>query len=454
MSVQFRGAGIAALAGLLFGLGTGCEPATGRAASAEPTLQLTILTPHDQVITNAFSYGFSRWYYNHNKNRVSVKIIKRGTPECLAYLSDLFNRNIEVGSGIPDLLFGGGIADHRWLAQKGYSRKTDLAKETAAIPAEVGGQPTRDPEGRWYATGLGTFGIYCNLAACRERGIEPPTSWSDLADPRFLGWIGLADPYRSGSTRECLLQVLQEQGWEHGWDTITRILANARGLCRSSAEALDGVETGIFLAACAVNFDAQRRAEHAKGQTLYRRSAGGAVSPDLISPLSTPTASPLAADFIRYVLSEEGQLIWAGDSSVSPIGGEPLYHYPIVPDLYEKHASQLVVKENPLRMNLAAPTDVDLAQRQRAVLLPLFSALEQAGHIRLQQVWREAASAGPKGLERWSRVVALPLDPDHLLEAGEAYDVATPEVRNEMLAKWISHFSSQLRAFGGGPGTS
>ena len=68
------------------------------------------------------------------------------------------------------------------------------------------------PEKRYYGYSqpLQAFVVNTNLLAEDER----PTSWADLADPRFEGKIIMANPSLSGSAYAQLAQMLQLYDWE------------------------------------------------------------------------------------------------------------------------------------------------------------------------------------------------------------------------------------------------
>jgi iron(III) transport system substrate-binding protein len=76
------------------------------------------------------------------------------------------------------------------------------------------------PETRYYGYSqpLQAFVVNANLLAEGER----PTSWADLADPRFEGKIIMANPSLSGSAYAQLAQMLQL----YDWDLVERVVAN------------------------------------------------------------------------------------------------------------------------------------------------------------------------------------------------------------------------------------
>lgn len=382
-----------------------------------PTLaeikRLRVVTPHSEDIREAFTAGFSSWYRAQRNAPVHIEWIYRGTPQCLAYIAAAPEMQAQGARvELPDVIFGGGIMEHQELATQGLSRPTELADVSAAIPAEVNGLPTRDPQGRWFATGLSTFGVLYNRRACEARGIAPPATWADLADPRFYGWIALADPQASGSHRESLALVIAHDGWERGWPIVMRILGNARALNARSGDALRQVASGVSLATLAVNFDGMSLAAESGGDLAYLDPPGAtAATPDLISVLTISGDVELARDFVRYVLSEDGQALWAVQFEHRAPHGPTLYHHAILPTVYEKYANKLAVPSNPFQTDYGLRLDPQVAVAQGRLLTALVNAATTGpNHIALQQAWAALIAAGlpDAGMREFGAAPQLP----------------------------------------------
>jgi ABC-type Fe3+ transport system substrate-binding protein len=178
----------------------------------------------------------------------------------------------------------------------------------------------------YYGTCLSTFGLCYNPDRLAELGIaRPPSRWSDLADPRYRGHLGLADPTKSGSIAKCFEMIVQEQcaaavrsagfadaeigrfeaeaeadrintmtrvedeeshpvnpvkensprlaayqaaverGWLNGLRLIQRLGANARYFTDSAGQVPIDVGTGNAAAGLAIDFYARTQAEMSRG---------------------------------------------------------------------------------------------------------------------------------------------------------------------------------------------
>lgn len=430
----------------------GCEQQSSPGANAAPggkdvtpgpAKELTVLTPHGEAIREAFAHGFWNWYLTNRGAPVRINWIYRGTPQCVDYVrAGVDMRAAGAPYTNPDLVFGGGIADHAQLAAEGFSRPIDLGSALAAIPPEVQGLATRDPQARWIATGLSSFGVLYNARACEERGIAPPTTWADLADPRFYGWVALADPLASGSHRECMELILLHQGPADGWRTIVRILGNTRALNARSADAIREVETGVALATFAVNFDGMAAVAESNGALKYTDPPGAsAVSLDIMSVLAAGANPEMAKDFVRYVLSDEGQALWAVRRERTDPHGPTLYHYAILPTVYQKYANQLAVERDPLQTDFGLRLATDAGRSGRLAAF-VQAACSGSNHIRLQQVWRKLIDAGlPK--EPLAELTASPLEDPTTAPAATQPNEAGPAEAEKVRGEWAAKFAER-----------
>jgi len=433
----------ASLVGLLL---AGCSDPAEKGARHEPAQRhrLTVITPHNKDIRDAFGVAFGDWYDRKHKQLVSIDWVALGTPRCVSYVDQVFEAPPEARPvAIPDLMFGGGIADHAALADRGYL--LPLSDVSAPVPAEVGGLPTRDEQGRWFATSLSTFGIVYHQRDCDLRGIAPPATWTDLADPRFFGWVGLADPRASGSNRQCLNLILQQAGWQDGWGLVLRILANARALMDSSGDVLTGVRQGVFLPAFAVNFDGQALGETSDGVVRYVNPAGATViTPDVVSVLRCARDADLAAEFVRFCLSREGQVLWSVPQADRATYGNTLYHYPIVPEIYQEYADRLSVPENPYEADFGLRLDLAESRWRLALLDPLVAAATGENHVQLQRAWRAAIEAGlpPAAV---AELTSPPFDETRARELAAQLETADPAAAARLQTEWAAAFAAKYQ---------
>lgn len=344
------------------------RPSNARSAASGEARRLVIVTPHVPQIHAEFSHGFESWHQRTYGEAVTIDWrLPGGTSEILKQLeaqftaaarggaidfSDAKNPACKAGTIGYDLMFGGGSFDHTRLKTgvkvrlsaeraRGMDRKDgvqDGDKDAeVTIPMSVpagfskeqldawygenvlGAGYLYEPEQYWMGAALSSFGIVFNKDLYKRLGIETPTSFEDLCDPRLAGWVALADPRQSGSVATTFEAILAYYGWEKGWRVLREMSANTRYFTNSSPKPPIDISAGEAAAGLAIDFygRGQSQAVLLPGQSAEESRVGyvdpkGAVYMDA-DPISILRGGPdpqLARRFVEYCLTEEGQAIW------------------------------------------------------------------------------------------------------------------------------------------------
>jgi len=354
---------------------------------------LVIITPHNEAIRHEYGLGFRQWYKARTGRTVFIdwRVIG-GTSEIARFLESEYVASFqnhwmrrldrpwsievqaafanprlaadappaaqearreflasEVSCGI-DLFFGGGSYDFIRQAQAGRlvpSRIFQTHPEwfhDDLIPFSYAGEPFWDKQGRWIGNVLSSYGILYNRDALRRLGIErPPVHWADLADPRYVGEIALADPTKSSSIAKAFENLIQQQmqerltalraaapdrqadeleaqavreGWVRGLQVLQLIGANSRYFTDSSQKPPIDVSQGNSAVGVCIDFYGRYQAEAVQRRDGTARlefvtPRGGTVSS--VDPIALLRGAPnrdVAEAFIEYTLSMEGQKLW------------------------------------------------------------------------------------------------------------------------------------------------
>lgn len=355
---------------------------------------VVIITPHNQAIRYEFERGFAAWYRARTGRTVRIdwRVIG-GTADIARYLEGAYAAAFEnewterlhrpwssevqaafqrppaargesreaeearaaylasnVSCGI-DVFFGGDSYEFAQEAAAGRLVDAGLLRlhpewfRNDVIPQTYGGEPFWDREGRWFGVVLSQYGIVFNRDSCARLGLErEPDRWSDLADPRLVGEVALADPTKSGSVCEAFENMIQQQmqrrlieshtqnptadpkaleaeavrvGWNDGLKLIQRIGANARYFTDESQKPPIDVADGNCAAGLCIDFYGRQQQQAvwrraSAGRVGYTSPEGGsAVSADPIALLRGAPHRDAAVAFIEYTLSPEGQKLWA-----------------------------------------------------------------------------------------------------------------------------------------------
>ncbi len=367
------------------------RPERPSAARADDTL--VVITPHNEAIRYEYARGFGEWYRAKTGRTVAIDWrIVGGTSEIARFLDGEYaaafenhwkrrlgrkwsleiqagfaNARLsadaplevrearreflgsEVGCGI-DVFFGGGTYDFERQAQAGRLVDSGLLQarpdwfDEDSIPASFAGESYRHPQGVWIGTVLSSYGIIFNRDSLARLGVaREPAQWEDMADPRLIGEVALADPTKSGSVAKAFENIIQQQmqrrlvtlqranpgaerreletravrdGWVEGLRLLQRIGANSRYFTDTSQKPPIDVATGNCAVGLCIDFYGrqQQEAVRRRGQSErigYVSPPGGSTaSVDPIGLLRGAPHRSVALLFIEYVLSLEGQKLW------------------------------------------------------------------------------------------------------------------------------------------------
>ena len=359
--------------------------------------EVVVITPHNEDIRNEFAAGFSKWHEAHfgTPVRVDWRVIG-GTTEIMRYLTSEYQASAaayarnqaRIGRKVSsdeamaldtpdavtsriDVFFGGGDYDH---SRAERMRLTVPAwpegKEPAGLFRDASGReliPVAKNGATWrgkafYGNVLSTFGICYNFDRLRDLKIShEPRHWDDLAAPEYFGYVGLADPTKSGSVAKAFELIVYTQcakavaaagftreqiaafeaklaaaktdylkdgsipqsyyeaietGWLDGIRLIRRLGANARSFSEAAGKVPVDVGSGSMAAGICIDFYGRLQAENStlpdgRAVMRYVTPIGEAgITADPISLLRGAPNRELGVRFIEYVLGRDGQKLW------------------------------------------------------------------------------------------------------------------------------------------------
>lgn len=367
------------------------RPKQAEAESADETL--VIVTPHNEALRYEFGRGFREWYKAKTGKLVKVdwRVIG-GTSEINRFLEGEYDAafklywtrtlgrswNAEIQAGYKnsalskdasfevkeahevflqsdvgcglDLFFGGGTPDFIKQAQAGrlvdggiLGRHPEWFTDDA-IPQKFSGERYWDSHGLWIGVVLSNFGIVYNLDSLQRLGVSGKLRrWEDLADPRLVGEVALADPTKSSSIGKAFENIIQQQmqnrltvlrakqpevadaqinaqakreGWMAGLRLLQLIGANSRYFTDTSQKPPIDVAQGNSAAGICIDFYGRQQAEAISRRADKKRfeffaPIGGTVnSVDPVALFRGAKNRTSAFAFMEYVLSMDGQKIW------------------------------------------------------------------------------------------------------------------------------------------------
>lgn len=405
--------------------------------------ELVMLSPHWDGIRSEFSRAFREHYLKKTGKRIRLVWLDfGGSGEVTKYVRERFKQVKDEKGGIgADIFFGGGMDNLPGLASENSFEPVKLPAELESkIPAAVRGQPLRDEQNRFHAACLSGFGFVYNEKIVVEAKLPEPRKWSDLGRPEYHGWITSGDPSLTGSVQQAFEIVLQAEGWERGFGTLTKMLGNARAFNEGGPSVPRDVSLGQAAAGPCIDFYAtaplrRNGVEHLK---FVLPECAAVVTPDGIALMRGAPHRAAALEFIYFVLGEEGQKLWYLKRDPDGKNGAPvsydLERLPVMPSIYE-HGWPTNTVLNPFKTSGDSQYDSKKAGTRWSLVKHMMRAVWVDAHEELWDV-REAvikAGASEKVEAMWN---VPPISENELIEL--AKKKPTPDQINELKNKWTS----------------
>jgi ABC-type Fe3+ transport system substrate-binding protein len=408
--------------------------------------RVIILTPHVDAIRHEFGRGFAEWHLKTQGEKAEVEWRNvGGTSDALRFVQSEFVNKPE-GIGL-DILFGGGQEPYLVLADRKLSaRYQPAAGLLAGIPQNLQGMEIYAANYTWFSAALSSFGILQNTKLQRTLGLGMARKWEDLANPKWLGWVGVGDPRNSGTMNVMFEAFLQAYGWEKGWQILTEIGGNARRFDRVSSSTAKDVTLGETACAFAIDFYgfSQIAVAGRTNMTFVLPEDFTAINGDGIAILKGAPNLKTAQRFIDFVLSEDGQRLWFLPRG-HPEGPQQfsIERMSIRPDFYQRYKGVSNIEFSPFDLRQSFVYNSRLGRDRREVLAALVGALLVDPQAELQAAWRAVIARGmrPADLTELGRV---PLTEAEALKlaAGEWKD---PAARNRKKIEWQTWARAKYR---------
>lgn len=126
---------------------------------------------------------------------------------------------LEAEAGVPTFdVWWGGPSDGQVDAYTKGLIEPYIPPNAAQIPDVL-----KDANGAWTGIYVGALGFCSNKDLLDELGVEPPTSWEDLLNPKFKGNIAVADARTSGTSYTFLYTQVLLRGEDAAFEYLKKV---------------------------------------------------------------------------------------------------------------------------------------------------------------------------------------------------------------------------------------
>lgn len=230
---------------------------------------------------------------------IETEVVVLGGGEILARVE------AESENPIASVWWGGGIDGQMNAKDRG------LLTPYFSPNREAVDEKLKDPDGYWTGVYTGYVGFVYNIARLQELGVDVPTSWDDLLDPKLEGEIVFAAPNASSTGYNVVSTVCQLWDVDTGLDYMAKLDKNAvygeRGTCWIAPVTTGEAAIGICFLQDAVDLMLNEGYGDVIGISTASEGTGYELGGVAIINNAPDMAS--AQKFVDFVLTAEAQEI-------------------------------------------------------------------------------------------------------------------------------------------------
>ncbi|CNE64973.1 ABC transporter substrate-binding protein [Yersinia nurmii] len=322
---------------------------------------------NELVIATTFSpeataHIIAQWH--KQPQAVSIRTLNRTSSSLERLLATPMGENIDLVLTSSPMLMQ-HLQDHQRLA---------------TLPALAIHNQQRVPESirnSTAAVAISGYGILANSARLKEKHLPTPVTWDGLKDARYQGMILMSSPSRSDTNHLMIETLLQQRGWEQGWETLLEISGNLATISSRSFGVSNKIKTGLGLAGPIIDNYATLLLKDPQLSFSYFPESG--ASPTFIAMTKGSLRQTDAARFINFLLSDSGQKALSDTDT----GKYPVSPLPV--DDPRAKQQQRLLQQTPLDYR-------QILQRQKLVQQLFDTAITFRLH-QLQDAWKALHSA-------------------------------------------------------------
>lgn len=168
----------------------------------------------------------------------------------------------------------------------------------------------------WVGIKAWLTGFASNTIELRKRGVDPPTSFADLAKPAYRDLLVMPNPASSGTGFLTISAILQLMGEEAGWSYLDRLHSNIAVYTHSGSKPAKLAGRGEY--PIGISFAYRGLKQQAEGEPLVvtfpEEGSGWEIEANAL--VNKPRTKRAAKVFLDWAISDEAMLLY---SQVFPV---------------------------------------------------------------------------------------------------------------------------------------
>jgi iron(III) transport system substrate-binding protein len=161
----------------------------------------------------------------------------------------------------------------------------------------------RASDGKWFAA-TGYMAAFCvNTEVLKAKNLPVPTSWKELADPKYRGEVVMPNPVSSGTGYLQIAALLQKQGEAEGWKFLKTLDGNVAQYIKSGSRPCKAARAGEFAIGTSLAFAAMQSIEEGYPLQMVIPSDGAGYELEASGLMAASKNKTDARRFLDWTLS-------------------------------------------------------------------------------------------------------------------------------------------------------
>ncbi len=251
--------------------------------------ELTVVTTFSEKLGSAIIAQFKQ-----DHPGITVRLVNRRSDSILRLMNKPSTRPV-------DIIMSSSVALFTHL-----KKRQQLTKVT--FPDYITNSPAKNlkltgPDNYYGGFAISGFGLMFNHDYLSRNQLPQPTQWHDLARPEFYHHIMMSSPARSSTNHVMVEHILQQYGWDKGWQLLVQIGGNLSSITARSFGVQQAINRGLTGAGPVVDFFANQSKQFGSQFSYFKQFP---VNLMYVGITRTSENKQQASQFINYLYSDRG----------------------------------------------------------------------------------------------------------------------------------------------------
>ncbi|ROR21583.1 iron(III) transport system substrate-binding protein [Comamonas sp. BIGb0124] len=181
----------------------------------------------------------------------------------------------------------------------------------------------RAGDGTWFAA-TGYMAAFCvNTEVLKAKNLPVPTSWKELADPRYKGEVVMPNPVSSGTGYLQIAALLQKDGQAQGWKLLESLDGNVAQYIKSGSRPCKAARAGEFAIGTSLAFAAMQSIAEGYPVRMVIPSDGAGYELEASGLMKSSANKADAQRFLDWTLTPGAAALYGKYKEIVTIAGVP-----------------------------------------------------------------------------------------------------------------------------------